>query len=115
MPESLTVAPLAAPPVLRSADGAHAIPATSARASNFGRFAWGVLAYTVLVVLFGAVVRITGSGAGCGQHWPTCQGQIVLLPKRMETAIELSHRVTSGLCLVLVVGLSAGAVRRFRP
>lgn len=115
MPDSLAAAPLGAPPVLHSGDGAHAISVTQAGSSNFGRYAWGVLAYTILVVLFGAVVRITGSGAGCGQHWPTCQGQIVLLPKRMETAIELSHRATSALCLVLVVALSIGAVRCFRP
>jgi heme a synthase len=64
------------------------------------------LGYTVLVAVFGTVVRITGSGAGCGQHWPTCHGDVVHLPRSMETAIELTHRVTSGaagiLCLVLV-------------
>jgi heme a synthase len=80
---------------------------------GFERLAWGVLAYTLLVVLFGAVVRITGSGAGCGQHWPTCQGEIVHLPKTAATAIELSHRLTSGLSLVLVVALAVLAHRRF--
>jgi cytochrome c oxidase assembly protein subunit 15 len=64
------------------------------------------LAYTVFVILFGAVVRVTGSGAGCGQHWPTCHGEIAHLPQSLETLIELSHRVTSALCGVLVlVGL----------
>src|SRR5262249_45421551 len=80
---------------------------------GFTRFAWGVLAYTVAVVLFGAVVRITGSGAGCGQHWPTCQGEVVHLPKTVATAIELSHRLTSGLSLVLVVAVAVTAWRRF--
>ena len=90
-------------------------PDTDAEAPKraFTRFAWGVLAYTVAVVLFGAVVRITGSGAGCGQHWPTCQGEIVHLPKTVATAIELSHRLTSGLSLVLVVGVALVARRRF--
>lgn len=83
------------------------------RQAAFGRLAWAVLGYTVLVILFGAVVRITGSGAGCGQHWPTCQGEIVHLPKTMATAIELSHRLTSGLSLLFVVGLAFAAFRRF--
>lgn len=61
------------------------------------------LAYTVFVILFGAVVRVTGSGAGCGQHWPTCHGEIAHLPRTVETVIELTHRVTSGLSVVLVV------------
>jgi heme A synthase len=69
------------------------------------RFAVLTLAYTVFVILFGAVVRITGSGAGCGQHWPTCHGNIAHLPQTVETAIELTHRVTSGLALVVVLGL----------
>jgi len=63
------------------------------------------LAYTLFVVVFGAVVRITGSGAGCGQHWPTCHGEIVHLPRSLETAIELTHRVTSGLTLVAIAWL----------
>jgi len=80
---------------------------------GFARRAWAVLAYTVGVILFGAVVRITGSGAGCGQHWPTCQGEVVHMPKSLATAIELTHRVTSGLSLLLVVGLAVSAFRRF--
>jgi cytochrome c oxidase assembly protein subunit 15 len=79
----------------------------------FARRAWAVLAYTVAVILFGAVVRITGSGAGCGQHWPTCQGEIVHLPRSLATGIELTHRVTSGLSLLFVVGLAVSAFRGF--
>ncbi len=74
-------------------------------------FAWGTLVYTGLVILFGALVRITGSGAGCGQHWPTCKGEIAHLPTSLETAIELGHRVTSGLSFLVVVALVV-AVRR---
>lgn len=80
---------------------------------RFHRFAWGVLVFTVAVILFGAWVRITGSGAGCGQHWPTCQGEVVHLPASVETSIELTHRLTSGLDLVLVVALVVLAIRRF--
>ncbi len=64
------------------------------------------LAYTLFVILFGAVVRITGSGAGCGQHWPTCHGEIAHLPQSIETAIELTHRLTSGLSMLLVFALT---------
>lgn len=73
-----------------------------------------VLVYTVLVILFGAVVRITGSGAGCGQHWPTCQGEVVPLPRTTEMLIEYTHRVTSGLSLAVIVGLTVLTFRR-RP
>ncbi len=61
---------------------------------------------TILVVLMGAVVRITGSGAGCGQHWPTCNGEVAHLPKQLETWIELTHRLTSGLDFIGVLGLT---------
>lgn len=65
--------------------------------------------YTLAVILWGAVVRITGSGAGCGQHWPTCHGDIVPLAPSIETLIEFGHRTTSGLCLVAVLGTAVAA------
>jgi heme A synthase len=70
-----------------------------------GKLALVVTVATVLVVLFGAVVRITGSGAGCGQHWPTCNGEVAHLPQRLETWIELGHRTTSGLDFLGVLAL----------
>lgn len=73
---------------------------------SFGAAARVVTIATVLVVLLGAVVRITGSGAGCGQHWPTCNGEVAHLPKTIATWIELSHRVTSGLDGLGVLGLA---------
>ena len=79
------------------------------------RFAGFTLAYTLFVILFGAVVRITGSGAGCGQHWPTCNGEVAHLPRSLETAIELTHRVTSGLALVAVLGLCVVTFRSEPP
>jgi heme A synthase len=75
------------------------------------RFAWGVLGYNVLVVLWGAVVRATGSGAGCGSHWPLCNGEVVPRTEAVATLIEFSHRATSGLALLLVLGL---VIRVFR-
>src|SRR3954470_3676118 len=72
----------------------------------FAPVARGVTAATVLVVLMGAVVRITGSGAGCGQHWPTCNGEVAHLPKHLETWIELTHRLTSGIDFIGVLLLT---------
>lgn len=83
------------------------------RASLFTRYAWAFLAYLLLVILFGAWVRITHSGAGCGSHWPTCHGQIVPLEPSLETMIEYSHRLTSGLLGIFGLVLLAWAARRF--
>lgn len=76
------------------------------------RFAWLVLAYNVGVVLWGAFVRASGSGAGCGRHWPLCNGEIVPHAKSMATVIEASHRLTSGLAVVSVVALLVMTLRR---
>lgn len=81
---------------------------------RFASAAWIVLAYTFAVIVFGAWVRITGSGAGCGQHWPTCHGEVVHLPETVETMIELTHRVTSGLSMLAAIGLLAWGLRRYR-
>ena len=66
------------------------------------RLAWFTLGWNVLVILWGAVVRATGSGAGCGAHWPTCNGSVVPLAPTVGTLIEYSHRLTSGVALMLV-------------
>ncbi len=73
--------------------------------SRLARFAWGVLGYNILVILWGAYVRASGSGAGCGSHWPLCNGQVIPLSPSIATLIEFSHRITSGLALVAVVWL----------
>lgn len=83
------------------------------RTSSFTRYAWAFLAYLLLVILFGAWVRITHSGAGCGSHWPTCHGQIVPLAPSVETMIEYTHRLTSGLCGILGLLLVGWAARAF--
>lgn len=79
--------------------------------SRLARFAWTVLAYNLAVILWGAAVRATGSGAGCGSHWPLCNGEVVPRAAGVETLIEYSHRLTSGLALVLVVALAVAAFR----
>lgn len=79
------------------------MPAANRQLSAFVRFSWGVLAFNLLVILWGAFVRASGSGAGCGSHWPDCNGSIVPRAESVETAIELTHRATSGLALIAVV------------
>ena len=72
---------------------------------RIGRFAWGVLLYNVAVILWGAYVRATGSGAGCGSHWPLCDGQVVPHGGGAAMLIEFSHRLTSGVALLAVLAL----------
>jgi len=71
------------------------------------RFAWAVLAYFIAVILWGALVRATSSGAGCGEHWPLCNGTVIQHSPRMDTIIEFTHRVTSGISFFSAVGLLA--------
>jgi heme A synthase len=78
---------------------------------RFARYAWLTLAYNVAVILWGALVRATGSGAGCGSHWPLCNGEVVPRAPRLATIIEFSHRATSGIALLLVVALVVWAFR----
>jgi cytochrome c oxidase assembly protein subunit 15 len=79
----------------------------------FARFAWAVLVWNLAVVAWGAFVRATGSGAGCGQHWPLCNGVVLPRAPALATAIELTHRITSGISILLVVALVAWALRAF--
>lgn len=69
------------------------------------RFSWAVFVYFVAVILWGALVRATGSGAGCGDHWPLCNGTVIQHSPRVDTIIEFTHRITSGLSLFSAVGL----------
>ena len=78
---------------------------------RFASAAWYLLGYTVLVILWGGFVRATGSGAGCGSHWPLCNGELIPHSPRIETIIELAHRLTSGLLGLLVLGLVLAAFR----
>lgn len=75
------------------------------RRNKIVRLAWSVLGYNIAVVLWGAFVRATGSGAGCGRHWPLCNGEVVPQPKSIATIIEATHRATSGIALVAVLVL----------
>lgn len=83
------------------------------KSSAFAKYAWFVTGFTVMVILWGALVRATGSGAGCGNHWPTCQGEIIPPPATIETVIEYSHRISSSLDGLLAIGLVVWAWRAF--
>lgn len=95
--------------ITQSASGLADKPAT---VNKLAVYAWIVLAYTVLVILWGAFVRATGSGAGCGSHWPTCNGDVIPRPESIETVIEYSHRLTSGLLGPMIIGLVVAAWRK---
>ena len=79
----------------------------------FGKYAWGVLIYNLGVILWGAYVRATGSGAGCGSHWPLCNGVVIPREPQIETIIEFTHRLMSGLSLILVVAMFIWAFRLY--
>jgi cytochrome c oxidase assembly protein subunit 15 len=78
------------------------------------RLAVITLVANVIVILQGAVVRATGSGAGCGSHWPTCNGQVVPLGHGTEAFIEYSHRLLSLVVLILGSWLLSRAYRSRR-
>lgn len=73
---------------------------------RYNRLAWTAAACTYLLIILGAVVRITGSGLGCGEHWPLCNGRL-LPPLDLPTWIEWSHRLVAGLVTILVTALAA--------
>ncbi len=79
------------------------------------RFAWAVLVYFIAVILWGGLVRATGSGAGCGDHWPLCNGTVLQHSPRLDTTIEFTHRLTSGIsffsAVALLVWTFAGTTR----
>ena len=81
--------------------------------SFFKKYAWFLTGYNVMVILWGAVVRATGSGAGCGNHWPLCNGEILPQPKEIDLVIEFAHRITSTLDGLLVILLVFFAYRLY--
>lgn len=79
---------------------------------RIAQYAWFVLVFNVGVIVVGALVRATGSGAGCGPSWPTCRGEV--LPElEGATALEFTHRLVSGVALGLVAVLAILVWRRF--
>jgi heme A synthase len=85
----------------------------SGRRAAFVPYAWGGLGGNLGVVLLGAYLRATGAGAGCGAHWPLCNGEVVPASAQTATLVEFSHRLSSGLSLVLIAGLVFWAFRAY--
>lgn len=83
------------------------------RLSAFAKYAWFVLAYNLVVILWGVFLRASHSGDGCGQHWLTCQGEAIPSAPELKTVIEFSHRITTMLAGFVVVGLLVWAFRKF--
>lgn len=83
------------------------------RVETFKKLSWLTLVVTLAVIVWGAFVRASGSGAGCGSHWPTCNGEVIPRAENVKTLIEYTHRVTSGLSLILTVAQLFGAFRAF--
>ena len=73
--------------------------------SGLAKLAWGVLGYNLIVILWGALVRATKSGAGCGGHWPLCNGEVLPEVNEIATVIEFTHRIMSGVALISAVML----------
>ena len=87
----------------------------TAASKRLAAFAWLTLAYNLGVILWGAYVRASGSGAGCGEHWPLCNGVAIPRDPSTATLIEFSHRLTSGLALIAVVVLLIWVWRTCAP
>jgi heme A synthase len=81
--------------------------------TNFARYAWFVLGWNLLVILWGVFLRASKSGDGCGQHWLTCQGEVIPTAPQLKTAIEFSHRVSSAIAFLSVLALVFWTYRRF--
>src|SRR5687767_14016949 len=81
--------------------------------SRFAKFAWFVLAYNMVVILWGVFLRASKSGDGCGQHWLTCHGELLPSAPELKTIIEFSHRMTTGPAFLFVVILLIWAFRKF--
>jgi heme A synthase len=95
------------------ADPVSVDPGALAGREWFRRFAWSALAWNILVVLWGAWVRASGSGAGCGSRWPLCNGEVVPRAPQTATIIEFVHRVTSGAAVLMLAALCVWALLRF--
>jgi len=81
---------------------------------RFAQFAWTVLGFNVLVILWGALVRASHSGEGCGDHWPLCNGAAIPHAAQIATLIEFTHRATTGIAFFSVLTMAIWAFRSFR-
>jgi len=73
---------------------------------RFTTLAWSAAVCTYLLIILGGIVRITGSGMGCGDHWPLCNGRLLPPLDDIGTVIEWSHRLLASVVSILVVALA---------
>jgi heme a synthase len=77
------------------------------------RLSYAALSLAFAQIVFGAIVRITGSGLGCGNHWPKCAGQWFPPANRIDLIIEITHRyIALGLTIVVIALLVASLMKR---
>lgn len=87
---------------------------TETKLDKFAKYAWFVLGFNILVILWGVFLRASKSGDGCGRHWLTCQGEIIPSAPELKTIIEFSHRITSSIAGILLIVLLVWAFRRWQ-
>ena len=87
---------------------------TEPKLDRFAKYAWFVLGFNILVILWGVFLRASKSGDGCGQHWLTCQGEVIPSAPELKTIIEFSHRITSSIAGILLIVLLAWAFQRWK-
>jgi cytochrome c oxidase assembly protein subunit 15 len=81
---------------------------------RFAQFSWTVLGFNILVILWGALVRASRSGEGCGDHWPLCNGTVIPHAAQIATIVEFTHRITTAIAFFSVVVMALWAFRRYR-
>lgn len=87
---------------------------TKLKLDRFAKYAWFVLAYNIVVILWGVFLRASLSGDGCGEHWMTCGGEVVPSAPQLKTQIEFFHRITSSLAGIIVIVLLVSAIVKWR-
>lgn len=88
--------------------------ARETKLAGFAKYAWFVLAFNIVVILWGVFLRASKSGDGCGQHWLTCHGEVLPSAPELKTVIEFSHRLMSAFDGLLVILLVVWAFRIWR-
>jgi len=87
--------------------------AEQAKMSAFAKYAWFALGYNVLVIVWGVFLRASKSGDGCGEHWLTCNGELIPSAPQFKTVIEFSHRMTTAVDGIVMLILLVWAIRIF--
>ena len=83
---------------------------TELKLERLAKYAWFVLAYNLVVILWGVFLRASLSGDGCGEHWVTCGGEFIPSAPQLKTQIEFFHRITSSLAGFAVIGLLVSSI-----